>query len=563
MAITLRGLLDTSRLHLSLVVQGRAGVVDEPVSWVHSTELDDPTPYLEGGEVILLSGVSMSQESPSAAQRLYAQRLADRQVRGLGFGVGVVHQAPPRWLQDQCEASGLPLFTVPLQTSFMAVSKAVSRGLLDAGEQAFAARYHDQQQLLRATQTLNPAGTIVSRLAELIGGWAALLNPAGGVMESSHYFLPVPVASLGEALTFTALGQARFLQTKGYDVAVFPIPSPSGARLGFLVAGHHGPVGSLDHPLVAVGASLLSLAVTPAADANRALSSLRSSMIRQCLEGHAQDVRPYARDLWSDLPPQPLVVLRISGGREALESAERLMEPFHRTLAKNTHPVLFGVVEGDLWVVVSQSSAAVWTGQLSRDQRLSVGESSPCIWGDLPRARHEAYQACMQALTSRSSLVRYGSGEGAHELESLVDPARMRAFADLRLAPIADMRFTTSVGPHAGGAGEEEREASGGTAIRITGTRGAKTGGAGAAATATAPPTLSAVDVLRIWLESGRSMETAATRLGIHRHTVGRYLRKVGEALAVDLSDPQTLAELWYACRFTRFGNGKGGSGER
>ena len=524
MAITLNDLLSTAYLRLDVVVRGAPGTMDEPISWVHPTELDDPTPYLQGGEIILVSGVAMADDSPTPAQRGYSQRLVDRQVRGVGFGVDVIHPKPPSWLVDQCEASGLPLFSVPLDTPFAAVSKAISRGVLNDQGRGFAARYNEQRQLLRSIQTLNPVSSIVDRLAQVIGGWASLLNPAGTVVESSHPFIPLNLGMLGEAITFSAVGQAKFMNVRGYDVAVFHVTSPAGRTLGFLVAGCHGTVGTLDHSLVASASLLLSLAVTPVADADRSLGRLRSSMIRACLEGDAQSVRPYARDLWSDMPVEPLVVLRVCGDRDALESAERLVEPFHRSLAKDLHPVLFGMVEGDLWIIVSRSTAQLWTDQLGRDSRLSVGCSSGCIWRDLPRARHEAYQACAEAMTSDECVVVYGRERGVGGLESIVDPARMRAFADLRLAPISALRFNASIGPHPSGADRSDG------AVEV-----------------------GAVDLLASWLGNQGNLGATAAAFGLHRHTVSKYLSRVAAALSVDLGDPGVRAELWYACRFTRF----------
>ncbi|WP_300765661.1 PucR family transcriptional regulator [uncultured Bifidobacterium sp.] len=526
MAITLNDLLSTAYLRLGLVVRGAPGALDEPISWVHPTELDDPTPYLQGGEIILVSGVAMEKDAPSPSQRGYSQRLADRQVCGLGFGVDVIRSQPPEWLVRQCEASGLPLFVVPLDTPFAAVSKVISRGILDDQGRGFAARYNEQQQLLRAIQTLNPVSSIIDCLSQVIGGWASLLNPAGTVVESSHPFIPVDLGMLGEAITFSAVGQARFMNVKGYDVAVFHVTAPAGETLGFLVAGCRGATGALDHSLVASASLLLSLAVTPVADADRSLGRLRSSMIRACLEGDAQSVRPYAGDLWNDVPAEPLAVLRVVGERDALESAERLVEPFHRSLAKNLHPVLFGVVEGDLWIIVSQSTAGVWLGQFDRDSRLSIGCSSGCIWKDLPRARHEAYQACSEAMVSDEHLVIYGKERGVGALESIVDPARIRAFADLRLAPISTLRFNSSTGPH-------------------TSSVGGSASGA----------IIQATDLLSCWLEHRGNSEATGAAFGLHRHTVGKYLSRISAALSADLDDPAVRAELWYACRFTRFGS--------
>ncbi|WP_368091375.1 hypothetical protein [Bifidobacterium angulatum] len=45
-------------------------------------------------------------------------------------------------------------------------------------------------------------------------------------------------------------------------------------------------------------------------------------------------------------------------------------------------------------------------------------------------------------------MIRYGSERSTATLESMVGPSLMRAFADLKLAPIADLTFNLSTGPH-------------------------------------------------------------------------------------------------------------------
>ncbi|NEG96707.1 PucR family transcriptional regulator [Bifidobacterium sp. SMB2] len=541
MPITLNTLLEQRSLKLSLVVEGAAGAIDTPISWVHSSESADPTPYLEGGELLLLTGLLMPETEPDERFRRYVARLADIGIRGIGFGVGVHHADIPEWLVRQCEMSDMPLFSVPLEISFIAITKAISRGVADSKQQGFARLYRNQQQLMRSVHTLDPVSTIISRTAELIGGWAALLNPAGAVVESSHRFLPIEISALGDTLTFSTLGEAKFVAMRGYDIAVFHIVSPAGQTLGYLVAGYRGEKGTLDHPLVAQAAALLSLAISSSADANRALGRLRSAMVRQCLEGGAEMVRPYASDLWDGMPAEPLAVLRVTGEQEALEAAQRLFEPFRKSLAKNMNPAVFGMIEGDFWAVVSQSNAGEWMASLLRDSRVVIGQSSGCIWRDLPRARHEAYQAASEAMTSGEQSLRYGQSEGGGSLENMVEPSKMRAFADLKLAPISALEFNLSVGPH----GENTRSS------------GRKTSADGSGA----GMTLHAVDVLRTWLRCRGRAEEVARTLGLHRHTVTKYMARISKALSVDLADPQTVAELWYACRFTRFGGTASGRG--
>lgn len=523
MAMTLNTLLAQRSLDLSLVVEGDAGALDAPISWMHFSESPDPTPYLEGGEILLTTGLLMPAGKPDEPHRLFASRLADAGVRGVGFGIGVQHASIPQWLVYQCEAAGVPMFCVPLGTPFIAISKAVARGISSDTSQNFARMYRNQQRLLRSVHTLDPVSTIVSRLAELIGGWAALLNPVGTVIASSHHALPVDMDSLGDALAFSVLGEAKFTVSKGYDIAIFHIASPTRQTLGYLVSGRKGEKGSIDHPLAAEAASLLSLAINATADSNRSLANLRSTMTRMCLEGNADTVRQFADDVWNGMPVQPLAALRIVGQQDALEDAGRLFEPFRRTLAKNTNLAVFGMVDGDMWAIVSQTNARTWTEQLTHDSRLTVGQSSGATWHDMPRARHEAHQAAAEALTAGAPLIRYGSDRSTATLESMVEPSLMRAFADLKLAPIADLTFDLSTGPHT-------MRPDADTQIR-------------------------AVDALWAWLRSRGKTEEAARMTGMHRHTLTKYLGIIANALHTDLSDPGTCAELWYACRFSRFGH--------
>lgn len=208
-------------------------------------------------------------------------------ARGVGFGLGIQHEHVPQWLIYQCEAVGLPLFTVPLATPFIAISKTIARGISDDTHRNVEQMYRNQQRLLRSVHSLDPVSTIISRLAELIGGWTTLLNPAGCIIESSHHTLPVDMDSSSDMLAFSILGETKFTVAKGYDIAIFHVASPNRQTLGYLVAGRKGERGAIDHPLVAEAASLLSLAVNSEAASNRALTHLRSSMTRPCPEGDA------------------------------------------------------------------------------------------------------------------------------------------------------------------------------------------------------------------------------------------------------------------------------------
>ena len=98
------------------------------VRWVHSTELLDPTPWLKGGELLLTMGIQM--DGPKA-QRELIDRLADHQIAGLGFGTGFTHKRLPAALLTAARKRSFPLFEVPYELPFIAITERAFAQLLD------------------------------------------------------------------------------------------------------------------------------------------------------------------------------------------------------------------------------------------------------------------------------------------------------------------------------------------------------------------------------------------------------------------------------------------------
>lgn len=97
------------------------------VRWVHSTELADPTPWLKGGEVILTTGLQLSG---AKALREFVERLADHEIAALGFGTGFTHKRLPAALVAAAQRRGFPLFEVPYELPFIAITERVFTELL-------------------------------------------------------------------------------------------------------------------------------------------------------------------------------------------------------------------------------------------------------------------------------------------------------------------------------------------------------------------------------------------------------------------------------------------------
>jgi PucR family transcriptional regulator, purine catabolism regulatory protein len=98
------------------------------VRWVHSTELPDPTPWLKGGELLLSTGIQLTGPK---LQRELIDRLADHEIAGLGFGTGFAHKRLPAALLKAARDRGFPLFEVPYELPFIAITERAFGQLLD------------------------------------------------------------------------------------------------------------------------------------------------------------------------------------------------------------------------------------------------------------------------------------------------------------------------------------------------------------------------------------------------------------------------------------------------
>jgi purine catabolism regulator len=98
------------------------------IRWVHSTELPDPTPWLRGGELLLTTGLQLQS---AKAQRELIAHLAEHEIGGLGFGTGFAHKRLPPALADEARKRAFPLFEVPYELPFIAITERVFAQLLD------------------------------------------------------------------------------------------------------------------------------------------------------------------------------------------------------------------------------------------------------------------------------------------------------------------------------------------------------------------------------------------------------------------------------------------------
>jgi purine catabolism regulator len=160
------------------------------VRWVHSTELRDPTPWLRGGELLLTTGMQLTE---AKVQRELIERLADHRIAGLGFGTGFAHKRLPAALVTAARKRTFPVFEVPYELPFIAIT-----------ERAFAQLVNERYEMLQR----NLAGDV---LAEALTGHLypedlqARLRPFGIGEQLAVLAFSLPDASAAAATLERAL----------------------------------------------------------------------------------------------------------------------------------------------------------------------------------------------------------------------------------------------------------------------------------------------------------------------------------------------------------------------
>lgn len=166
MAISLAALLGVKSLNLS-----KAGLAEttwhQDINWVAVTELEDPQRFINGGELVLTTGLRLKS---APEQRRFVRQVQRAGAVGIGFGIGLSHEAVPPAMVAEANRWGLPMVQVPYETPFIAIGKLVA----DAQS---ADHYAKLERLIAGHQVL-------ARALLTGGGLAELLKHLGGMLRT-------------------------------------------------------------------------------------------------------------------------------------------------------------------------------------------------------------------------------------------------------------------------------------------------------------------------------------------------------------------------------------------
>jgi len=165
MAISLAALLGVPSLKLV-----KAGLAEttwhQDIVWVAVTEQEDPQRFLNGGELVLTTGMRLKS---APEQRRFVRQVQRAGAVGIGFGIGLTHDAVPPALIAEANRWGLPVVEVPYETPFIAIGKLVA----DAQS---ADHFTKLERLIAGHQILARALLTGGGLAELLKHLGSMLR---------------------------------------------------------------------------------------------------------------------------------------------------------------------------------------------------------------------------------------------------------------------------------------------------------------------------------------------------------------------------------------------------
>ncbi|MFF3330070.1 PucR family transcriptional regulator [Streptomyces sp. NPDC002888] len=546
--------------HSALKLTVRAGEdrLDVPVRWAHVSELADPVPYMEGGELLLITALTLDAEDPEAMRR-YVKRLVAAGVVGLGFAVGVNYEEIPKALVDAAREEGLPLLEVPRRTPFLAISKAVSAAIAADQYRAVTAGFAAQRDLTRQALTDGPEG-LLAGLAAQVDGWAALYDASGAVVAAAPEWAGRRAARLTtdvERLRERPAPASSVVGGPENDDRVELHSLGTGRRpRAALAVGTAAALGTAERYAVHSAIALLTLTTERSRSLQEAEQRVGAAVLRMLLAGEPDHARAVAGSLYGGLLDAPFRVIVAESASGSAARAHAEAQTHARVPAAKPSAAVLAVADaggdplGGLGEIVEAAAARAGEAVLvvpdgERLVMLAVdGGAAVAACGD--------FAAALEAARAAGAVVRepVGGGEEDELVVGLSAPAGPIAAA----AAYKQAEQALSVARRRGRVLVEHEQLAAGSVVPLLADDAVKAFADGLLRPLYEHDATGRGDLvasLRAWLSRHGQWDAAAADLGVHRHTLRYRMRRVEEILGRSLDEADARMELWLALKAT------------
>ena len=506
MAVTVQDIVAIPGLPLKLLCAHDQA--DRPIRWVHVSELEDPTPWLEGGEVILTTGLGIG--TTPASHRAYVQRLADAGLTGLGFGLGFSHSKTPRALITAAGRAGFPLFEVPYPVPFIAITEAVFTRVAAEQYDSLQRAVDAEHVLTRAVMDGAGVDGIARSLAAVTTSWVLLLDLHGRTLASSGRGASARAERIWGELRARRPDGMSFsvsIVDRGHHVWVQPVGA-QGRVEAFLAVGKPEPPSQLERIVAGHALSLFAIELAKSRAVAQAERRLQGDFFDDLASGtlsSAEVARGVSRFGFD--PQCEVVALTIDVVGGSIEP-ELLGDAIAEELSRRGGGFLVSAHEEGVHVLMPSTPPPDLEGLARLGERRSltvrIGAGSPVAPGDVAASLRESRFALQVCRIEGRSTAGFGDLGTYRLLLSMAEPGALRAFIEAVLAPIDAY----------------DRGHGGDLLVSLT-----------------------------AFLRHNARWEPAAAELFVHRHTLRYRMRKVEELTGRDLASSFDRMELWIALR--------------
>jgi PucR family transcriptional regulator, purine catabolism regulatory protein len=414
--IRVEDLLRSPALQLRLIAGGSG--TGRRVAWAHVSELEDPTPWLFGAEMIMTTGIAV----PGSAQRqrAYLERLDDAGVACLALSEQL--HVPPltEAFLATADQRGFPVVEVPLPVPFMAISQEVAA----AAQAGTGQRLNAQLQVFGAVRWLAAGNLstaeIFARLERLSGyRLYACTTQRGPLLDG----VPVPPPQHAKLIPGTPTSPPTV--PGGY---VLPVSGPRGTA-GYILALEAADAAPAGVSVVQHIATVAALQLSMQAHERETLRREGAETLAEMLRGVLDTAVVTRRLSVHGFPADGRLILAIVRPKNPDTDGDTV-----DALAHGRFPQLVLQQEEELYVLIPDDRAA--RAALAASDTV-VGTSLPFRAGaPLRVARREAQWAVARAVESGRELVSYGDDRTGRWLTS--ESADLRALVDDVLGDVID-----------------------------------------------------------------------------------------------------------------------------
>lgn len=234
---------------------------ERSIRWVHISELADPTLWLNGGELLLTTGIQLDS---AKQQRDFVRLLADNELAGLGLGTGFNHAKLPKALVAEADALGFPLFEVPYEMPFIAITEAAFTRLVNEQYDVLSRGIAVNERLENLVLGGGSLDEIVREIASAVGGSAVLLDLRGEPVASGGRKLGAEVTkAIRDEVSRRGPAGSPFVpsqaELRGRALAHPVSPRGGRAEAWLVVLRRSGELGEFERLCVQQGAVVVAL----------------------------------------------------------------------------------------------------------------------------------------------------------------------------------------------------------------------------------------------------------------------------------------------------------------